>query len=143
MRIAEILGKKGSEVATIPPTATVSELLSAMTAHNIGAMVVTDHRDVLLGIVSERDVVRRLDGRGADLLAATVSEIMTTDVITCAPEDTVERLTEIMTERRIRHLPVVTGGVLAGIVSIGDVLKSRIDVLEHNQEQLESYITQG
>lgn len=143
MRIAQILQKKGSKVATIPSTATVAELLRALAEHNIGAMVVTDERGGLLGIVSERDVVRHLDERGAALLEIAVSQIMTSDVITCTPEDTVEHLTEVMTERRIRHLPVLSGGRITGIVSIGDVVKSRIDTLEHTQEQLESYIAHG
>ncbi|QUH03336.1 CBS domain-containing protein [Saccharopolyspora erythraea] len=143
MHIAEILSKKGSDVATIRPAAAVSELLRMLAHHNIGAMAVVGEGEDLLGIVSERDIVRRLDERGAELLTATVAEIMTTDVITCAPTDTVEGLTEIMTERRVRHLPVVEGGALVGIVSIGDVVKSRIDALEQSQEQLESYITQG
>lgn len=143
MRIAQILQKKGSKVATISSTATIAELLRAMAEHNIGAMIVADERGGLLGIVSERDVVRHLDQRGASLLTTAVSQIMTSDVITCTPEDTVEHLTEVMTHRRIRHLPVLSDGTLTGIISIGDVVKSRIDTLEHTQEQLESYIVQG
>lgn len=142
MRIADVLRSKGTEVATINPTATVAELLAELAENNIGAMVVLDD-DGLVGIVSERDIVRRLHERGADALRAPVSEIMTTDVATCTPDETVDHLTVLMTERRIRHVPVMFNGRLAGIVSIGDVVKSRMNELEHAQEQLEAYIVQG
>lgn len=142
MRIADVLRNKGTEVATIAPTATVSELLAKLAEHNIGAMVVQGD-DGLAGIVSERDIVRRLNERGADALQAPVSDIMTTDVATCTPDESVDHLTVLMTERRIRHVPVMFNGRLAGIVSIGDVVKSRMNELEHAQEQLEAYIVQG
>lgn len=142
MRIADVLRSKGTEVATIAPTATVSELLAKLAESNIGAMVVVGD-DGLAGIVSERDIVRRLNERGANALHAPVSEIMTTDVSTCTPDETVDHLTVLMTERRIRHVPVMSNGRLVGIVSIGDVVKSRMNELEHVQEQLEAYIVQG
>ncbi|MGH3520538.1 MAG: CBS domain-containing protein [Haloechinothrix sp.] len=142
MRIADVLRSKGTEVATVEPSATVSELLAALAEHNIGAMVVLD-KDGVVGIVSERDVVRRLNERGAALLDTPVAEIMTTDVATCTPDETVDHLTVLMTERRIRHVPVLVGTRLAGIVSIGDVVKSRMNELEHTQEQLQNYIVQG
>lgn len=142
MRIADVLRSKGTEVATIAPTATVSELLAKLSENNIGAMVVLAD-DGIAGIVSERDIVRRLHERGSAALRAPVSEIMTTDVATCTPDETVDHLTVLMTERRIRHVPVVSNGRLAGIVSIGDVVKSRMDELEHAQEQLQAYIVQG
>jgi CBS domain-containing protein len=105
-------------------------------------MVVTDGETVV-GIVSERDIVRKLDEQGAELLGAPVSTIMTRDVLTCGPDDTVDSLAETMTERRIRHMPVLRDGRLAGIVSIGDVVKSHIRQLETDREQLQSYISQG
>jgi len=142
MRIADVLRTKGSAVATVEPRATVGELLTALAEHNIGAMVVVGP-DGIAGIVSERDVVRQLHERGADLLAAAVEEIMTADVFTCSPQDTVDSLTVQMTERRIRHVPVVSDDGLVGIVSIGDVVKSRISQLEEGRNQLEAYITQG
>jgi CBS domain-containing protein len=142
MRISDVLRQKGSAVATIAPTATVRQLLRTLREHNIGATVVTDG-DAVVGIVSERDVVRRLDERGAELLAAPVSDIMTRDVLTCGPQDTVHSLAQRMTERRIRHMPVLSEGRLAGIVSIGDVVKSHIRELETDREQLQSYIVQG
>lgn len=142
MRITDLLRGKGSEVASVPPKVSVAGLLEELARHNIGAMVVLDG-DRLVGIVSERDVVRRLNERGAALLNAPVEEIMTTDVVTCEPDENVDRLAAIMTERRIRHMPVVSGGELVGIVSIGDVVKSRIRQLESDREQLESYIARG
>ena len=142
MRIADVLRNKGSAVATISPETTVTELLAGMAQHNIGAMVVMGP-DGLVGIVSERDVVRRLNERGADLLRQPVSEIMTSVVVTCAPGDAVDMLTGLMTENRVRHVPVITNGQLAGIVSIGDVVKTRMEELKAEQEQLQTYITQG
>jgi CBS domain-containing protein len=143
MRIADLLRHKGSDVATVPPGVSVSGLLEDLARHNVGAMVVVDETGSLVGIVSERDVVRRLDERGAELLHSPVSEIMTTSVVTCEPTEAVDSLASIMTKRRIRHMPVVTGGKLVGLVSIGDVVRSRIEQLESDREQLESYIAQG
>ncbi len=142
MRIADVLRNKGSAVATISPDTKVTELLAGMAQHNIGAMVVMSSEG-LLGIVSERDVVRRLNERGAALLDLPVAEIMTTVVATCAPGDAVDSLSALMTENRVRHVPVIANGQLAGIVSIGDVVKTRMDELNAEREQLETYITQG
>jgi CBS domain-containing protein len=142
MRISDLLRDKGSAVSTVSPTHSVTELLGVLSKYNIGASVVTDG-DNVVGIVSERDIVRRLEERGAPLLGAAVGEIMTRNVVTCSPEDTVDSLAATMTERRIRHMPVVSGGQLVGIVSIGDVVKSRISQLETDREQLESYIAHG
>jgi CBS domain-containing protein len=143
VRIADLLRHKGSEVATVPPGISVAGLLEDLARHNVGAMVVCDEAGAVVGIVSERDVVRRLDERGAELLHAPVSDIMTTSVVTCEPGENVDSLAATMTERRIRHMPVVTDGRLVGIVSIGDVVRSRIEQLESDREQLESYIAQG
>ena len=142
MRIADVLRTKGSAVATIDQDVPVSELLRALAEHNVGAIVVVGAGGVA-GIVSERDVVRRLHESGADLLSSPVSEIMTTEVFTCSPADTVDSLTVVMTERRFRHVPVISDGQLVGIVSIGDVVKSRIGQLEQSQDQLQAYIAQG
>ena len=143
MNVADILAKKGSNVVTIESTRPVTEVLATFAEHNIGAVVVTGPATDIIGIVSERDVVRRLNERGAELLTTPVAEIMTPRVITCSPTDSVEHLAELMTERRIRHVPAIADGELVGIVSIGDAVKNRIDSLEHAQEQLESYIVQG
>ncbi|MDF2823935.1 MAG: inosine 5-monophosphate dehydrogenase [Mycobacterium sp.] len=142
MRIADVLRAKGSAVATITPQTSVGGLLNEMALHNIGAMVVVSP-DGLVGIVSERDVVRKLHEYGADLLRHPVSDIMTTTVATCAPADSVDSLSALMTHNRVRHVPVIDGGRLAGIVSIGDVVKVRMEALEAEQEQLQAYITQG
>jgi CBS domain-containing protein len=142
MRIADVLRTKGDAVATITPQTSVGGLLNELALHNIGAMVVVSP-DGLVGIVSERDVVRRLHEIGADLLRRPVSDIMTTLVATCTPNDSVDSLSALMTKNRVRHVPVVVDGRLAGIVSIGDVVKTRMEELEAEHEQLQAYITQG
>ncbi|MGA8332613.1 MAG: CBS domain-containing protein [Mycobacterium sp.] len=142
MRIADVLRGKGGAVVTINPDATVTELLDGLANHNIGAMVVVGP-DGIKGIVSERDVVRQLHANGASVLSRPVSQIMTSVLSTCSKSDTVDSLTLLMTENRVRHVPVVEGGELIGIVSIGDVVKTRMQELESEHEQLQSYITQG
>jgi CBS domain-containing protein len=139
MRIADVLRRKGSTVATVEPTVTVAELIGQLASHNVGALPVVD-QDRLIGIVSERDVVRELHSAGSALLGARVADIMTTEVTTCSPGDSVEDLAGIMTARRIRHIPVVSDDRLAGIVSIGDLVKARIDLLESERAQLQNYI---
>jgi len=142
MQIADVLRNKGSAVATITPDATVRDLLAGLAEHNIGAMVVADS-DAVHGIASERDVVRKLQQRGAALLDLPVSEIMTALVATCTPSDQVDDLSALMTEKRVRHVPVLEGGRLTGIVSIGDVVKTRMEELHNEREQLHAYITGG
>jgi CBS domain-containing protein len=142
MRIADVLRGKGGAVVTINPDATVAELVAGLADHNIGAMVVTGP-DGVKGIVSERDVVRQLHTHGASVLSRPVEDIMTSVVSTCSKEDTVDSLTLLMTENRVRHVPVLEDGKLIGIVSIGDVVKTRMQELESEHEQLQSYITQG
>nr|BFE36579.1 CBS domain-containing protein [Actinomadura rugatobispora] len=127
-------------MATVRPDATVRDLLAALAEHNIGAVVVSPDGATIAGIASERDVVRRLHEHGADLLGRPVSTIMTAQVRTCEPGADVDDLRRTMTEHRIRHLPVVEDGRLAGIVSIGDVVKSAIDELESEREYLVDYI---
>jgi CBS domain-containing protein len=139
MRISDVLRGKGSTVATVEPDVSIAHLVGELARHNVGAMVVVADGQVV-GIVSERDVVRQLRDRGAALLDARVADIMTTSVVTCLPTDSVDSLAATMTERRIRHMPVLQDGELAGIVSIGDVVKSRIGELESDRQQLESYI---
>ena len=142
MRIADVLRGKGGAVVTINPDATVAELVAGLADHNIGAMVVAGP-DGVKGIVSERDVVRQLHTHGASVLSQPVEDIMTSVVSTCSKEDTVDSLTLLMTENRVRHVPVLEDGKLIGIVSIGDVVKTRMQELETEHEQLQSYITQG
>jgi CBS domain-containing protein len=143
MRIADLLRKKGSAVATVTPETTVTTLLTGLAENNVGAMVVVAPDGSIAGIVSERDVVRRLNEHGPGLLDGPVSEIMTKLVASCGPDDSVDQLSVLMTERRIRHVPVLVDGRLAGIISIGDVVKNRMEQLEQSQEQLEAYISQG
>jgi CBS domain-containing protein len=142
MLIADVMRGKamGPDVVTTTPSATVVELLALLAGRNIGALPVVDDNE-LVGIVSERDVVRQLHERGRALLDATVGDLMTRDVITCAPADRAADLARIMTERRIRHLPVCDERGLCGLVSIGDLVKTRIDELEREREHLASYIT--
>jgi CBS domain-containing protein len=139
MRIADVLRRKGTTVATVGPDVTVTDLLGELAAHNVGALPVVDGGN-LIGIVSERDVVRQLHAGGAATLGARVADIMTTDVSTCSPSDDVGDVAAVMTSRRFRHLPVVVAGELVGIVSIGDMVKARIDLLESERAQLARYI---
>lgn len=142
MRIADVLRSKGAAVVTIHPEATVMELLAGLAEHNIGAMVVIGPAG-LEGVASERDVVRQLHAHGASMLARPVSAIMTRLVATCSKSDTADEVSMLMTEHRARHIPVLEDGRLAGIVSIGDVVKSRMEELQAEHAQLRSYISQG
>ena len=140
MKISDVLRGKGTEVVTISPEATVRELLARLAEHNVGALVVSADGRSVAGIVSERDVVRLLNGT-ADAYDVQVSAIMTEQVHTCGPDDLIDNLMRLMTDRRIRHVPVLVDGSLAGIVSIGDVVKTRIGELEFEREQLSNYIS--
>jgi CBS domain-containing protein len=141
MRIREILHAKGYDVITIRPQASVMEMLKLLRDHNLGAVVVSDDGRHIRAIVTERDVVRKLVD-GPHFLNAPVSEVMTSEVQTCQPGDSVQSLMSTMTNQRIRHLPVVEDdGRLAGIVSIGDVVKSHITQIEFERDQLEGYVT--
>jgi CBS domain-containing protein len=142
MRISDVLTSKPSQqVVTIGPDSTVRELLGLLAEHNIGAVVVSGDGAAVDGIVSERDIVRRLH-EDESVLDGTVSAIMTRDVETCDPTTPVDDLRVVMTERRIRHVPVVTDGSLTGIISIGDVVKSSLDQLRFERDQLDSYVHQ-
>jgi len=141
MRITDVLRRKGDQVVTIGPDHTVRALLDALAEHRVGALVVSSGSGRVDGIVSERDVVRRLQSVGASMLDLPVREIMTADVHTADPDASLEDLMVMMTERRIRHVPVVVDGRLAGIVSIGDVVKHRIGELQSERDQLTAYIT--
>ena len=135
MKINDVLRGKGNQVVTISPEATVTELLALLAEHNIGAVVVSTDGSAVNGIVSERDIVRLWNGT-PDAGDVRVSAIMTAEVATCAPDEPIDDLMRLMTDRRIRHVPVVVDGALAGIVSIGDLVKSRVDELETEHDQL-------
>jgi CBS domain-containing protein len=140
MRINEVLAGKGSrDVLTVRPDATVRDLLALLAEHNIGALVVSADGGSVDGIVSERDVVRRLH-EDEQVLGSPVSSIMSTDVQTCEGHQSVDEMMVLMTERRVRHVPVVKDDRLAGIISIGDVVKSRMSELEFERDQLDHYV---
>lgn len=140
MLVHEILSSKGAEVVfSIHPDATVVELLNALAEHNVGALVVSTDGARLEGIVSERDVVRKLRDVDAPR-EARVRDIMTTDIHTCSPEDSLGDLMAVMTQYRVRHVPIVEGNRLVGVLSIGDAVKSRMDELEFERDQLTHYL---
>ncbi|MBK9080387.1 MAG: CBS domain-containing protein [Hyphomicrobium sp.] len=130
MRVSDILKVKGTVVKTIEPAATIRTFAQGLRVEAVGAMVVKDANGGVLGIISERDLARGLSEFGNDLPSMPVSALMTQTVITCAPEDTVAAVAKVMTHRRIRHVPVVVGGKLVGLISIGDVLKYRLDEVQ-------------
>ena len=143
MRISNVIRRKGDLVVTVRSSDTVEHLIAVLDEHRIGAVVVSDDDGATVaGIVSERDVVTRLHRAGADVLNQRVSQIMSTDVVTCTPDDGIEDLARTMTERRVRHIPVVVDGRLRAIVSIGDIVKHRIDELQAERDQLVGYIQQ-
>ena len=140
MNVETILKNKGDWVATIRPDEPVAAAIDVLVRERIGALVVSEDGEGVDGILSERDIVIALGDRGEDLLSRPIGEIMTRTVITCDPSDTVDRLMAEMTNRRIRHFPVVEGGRLKGIVSIGDLVKSRLDEVEFEANSLRSFI---
>ncbi len=140
MRIEDIVRGKGAAVVTIEPSASVEDLVGLLGEHRIGAVVVTSDGLHIDGIVSERDVVRELGKQGAAVLTKLVSEIMTANVHTCGLNDSLEETAHTMTYQRIRHLPVVVHGELHGVVSIGDVVKHRIDQLLDERNHLLGYL---
>jgi len=143
MRIHDVLKAKAiHEVITVRPDAGVRELLALLAEHNVGALVVSSDGTTMEGIVSERDVVRHLHHDGT-VVNNTVGAIMTAVVETCAPDTTLDELMTTMTALRIRHVPVVDDGALVGIVSIGDVVKHKIDQLQFERDQLDHYVNQG
>lgn len=143
MRVSDVLASKGSStIHTIGPGATVRELMDVLAEHNIGALIVSDDGTTMLGIVSERDIVRKLrhvdDARGA-----TVATIMTTDVMACSPDDSFTSLLATMTQNRVRHVPVMQDEQLVGVLSIGDAVKHRMEQLEFERDQLNNYVAGG
>ena len=141
VRVSVILARKGADVATVESSATVGEALRLLAEHDIGALVVSGDGNRIDGIISERDIVRRLADAGADIIDVPVMQVMTAEVLTCTPDETADEVMQTMTERRARHLPVIDDGRLVGIVSIGDVVKSRIDDLTTRARSMEDYIS--
>ena len=140
MNVETILRSKGSAVATVTPRTTIRDAAGLLRRERIGALVVSGDHARVDGILSERDIVHGLADRGAALLDATVDELMTRRVFTCTPLDSVGDLMAMMTQRRIRHIPVLRDGMLAGIISIGDVVKHRLDEMEYETSSLRSFI---
>ena len=140
MAVAHILKQKGAAVHTVAPGDSVQSIVEALAKHRIGAVVVTDSKGSIAGIFSERDVVRAMAGKGGAVLSNTAADIMTAKVRTCGPNDTEADLMALMTEHRIRHLPVVSNGKLAGMISIGDVVKLRMEMMERETDDLKTYI---
>lgn len=140
MSVQKVLSRKGTTVYTVEPTATVAYAVKVLTEQGIGALVVTGAEGRTVGIVSERDIVRSINSHGAAVLDIQVSEIMTRKVATCTRQDKIADLMEQMTEGHFRHVPVVEDGRLLGIVSIGDVVKSRIEQVEQESHELREYI---
>ena len=143
MNVETILQNKGRAVATIRPEDTVGAAVDALISGNIGALVASEDGAAVDGIISERDIVHALAQHGSGLLSLTVAEVMTRPAVTCDPGESVGELMAEMTNRRIRHLPVVYNGRLCGIVSIGDVVKNRLDEIEYEAKSLRSFIAGG
>ena len=141
MQVSVLLQTKGTEVVTVPPESTIAEVAIVLAEHRIGAVVVTSDGRSIEGVLSERDIVRALARPDDGMLAVTAHSLMTTEVVTCEPDTTVQELMGTMTDRRIRHVPVLVEGRLAGLVSIGDVVKHHIATLEHETQAMHDYIS--
>jgi CBS domain-containing protein len=141
MHVSNLLEGKGTMVVTVTRDATVGDVVADLAHHRVGALVVSPDGVTIQGIVSERDIVKRLSVLRTQLLDDPVASIMSTDVRVCSPNDDVESIMNLMTEHRFRHVPVVEAGRLVGIISIGDVVKSRIQELEKDRNELMEYIT--
>ncbi len=143
MQVARILKAKGSRVVTAKPDATIAEVARTLKAERIGAIVIAGDDGKVVGIISERDIVRALPKHGAELLDRKAADLMTRQVVTCAPDNDLDHIRREMTAGRFRHVPVLDGDKLVGIVSIGDVVKNRLEELESERQQLREYIASG
>jgi CBS domain-containing protein len=133
----DILRRKGRDTITVAPDATLREAADILSEYNIGALVVTEAGDRVVGVLSERDIVRALSAQGSDALQTTVRAVMSDEVLTCTPSDRVKDLMERVTRRRVRHLPVVEDTTVDGIISIGDLLKTRLEEMETEKQVLQ------
>ncbi len=143
MKVESILAQKGTEVITTGPDVGLADAAKLLTDRRIGAVIVTDPPGQVVGILSERDIVRTLAARREDTIGFKVADAMTRNVITCAPEDSIAGLMALMTERRFRHVPVKDGDRLVGLISLGDVVKYRVDEVEREATAMRDYITSG
>lgn len=140
MIIATILKRKGGQVVSVGPDDTIHQVAVTLAQHRIGAALVADARGAMQGIISERDIVRGMAAQGQGTTQLRARHLMTRNVITAAPQDTVLQALALMTDRRIRHLPIMEGGQLAGMVSIGDLVKARMDQLDLETSELKAYV---
>lgn len=143
MFVSDILSHKGGLVFTVTPGTTVAQICQQLTTRRIGSVLVVDRLDQVAGIVSERDLVQAIAGHGRGALEMQASQVMTRDVVTCDPDDSIDHVMELMTRGRFRHLPVVRRGELLGLVSIGDVVKARLEETRNETEALRAYIVAG
>ena len=143
MYVESILKSKGSEVIAVAPTDTIAIAIEVLNDKGIGAVLARDSSDKIVGIISERDIVRGIARAKGSCLDMKVSDLMTSPVISCQPNDSIDKIMQLMTDRRIRHLPVMQEDKLLGIISIGDVVKRRISEIEHETEALRKYIATG
>ena len=143
MFVSDILTQKGGLVFTVTPGTTVAQIAQQLSTRRIGSVLVMGSRDEVLGIVSERDLVRAMSLHGASALDLEARHVMTRDVVTCDPDDSIDHIMETMTSGRFRHLPVVRHGELLGVVSIGDIVKARLEEARHETEALKAYIVAG
>ncbi len=143
MFVSDILAQKGGLVFTVTPGTSVAQLSQQLSARRIGSVLVLDGEGSVAGIVSERDLVRALASHGAKAMELEARQVMTRDVVTCDPDDSIDQVMQTMTQGRFRHLPVVRHGELLGLVSIGDVVKARLEETKHETEALKAYIVAG
>jgi CBS domain-containing protein len=143
MFVSDILVRKGALVHSVVPTTSVAEIAQQLSGRRIGSVLVLDDQSAVAGIVSERDLVRAFATHGTKALELEARQVMTRDVVTCDPDDTIEEVMQAMTSGRFRHLPVVRRGELLGLVSIGDVVKARLEETVHEAEALKAYIVAG
>ena len=143
MFVSDILAQKGGLVFSVTPGTSVAQLSQQLSARRIGSMLVLDVEGSVAGIVSERDLVRALASHGAKAMELEARQVMTRDVVTCDPDDSIDQVMQTMTSGRFRHLPVVRRGELLGLVSIGDVVKARLEEAKHETEALKAYIVAG
>ena len=141
-RVSSVLKHKGHEVVTVAPNQTVTAIVKVLTQHRIGAVPVVNERGEIIGIISERDIIRGMAQHADAVLTLAADRLMSRDVKTCSSDDQLDDLMEVMTRQRIRHLPVVADGSLHGIVSIGDVVKQRLEEVQSEAEELRNYIRQ-
>jgi CBS domain-containing protein len=143
MFVSDILSQKGALVYSVTPTTSVAEVAQQLNTRRIGSVLVLNEQSAVLGIVSERDLVRAFATHGSKALELETRQVMTRDVVTCDPDDSIDEVMQTMTSGRFRHLPVVRRGELLGLVSIGDVVKARLEETTHEAEALKAYIVAG